>query len=266
MRVAGLIHALAELMDDIGQPCWAARSTAAALHGLDGYELATPFHIVVPRGRFVNRIGHVIHTAVELDLIDRSQPHGIPATSPTRTIIDEAARSSVKALTTIIDSATRDGLTSDDFLHRRLVALRTRGRGGINRLLDVLAGIDASKGGHSWLERTYLDLTAQVGLPRPQTQVVVGKRNGKLIRVDCRYAGTPVVVELLDYSVHRSVMQMQSDAERMNRMVLDGLVPMQFTYLDVVERGAYIVETVAAALAPWTTNVAAHRANVSTMR
>jgi hypothetical protein len=28
-------------------------------------------------------------------------------------------------------------------------------------------------------------------------------------------------------------MQMQSDAERMNRMILDGLHPLQYTYTDV---------------------------------
>ena len=28
-------------------------------------------------------------------------------------------------------------------------------------------------------------------------------------------------------------MQMQSDAERMNRMILDGLDPLQFSYIDV---------------------------------
>ena len=267
VRRVQLLHALAALIDDVGAPCWAYGQTAAALHGLDGFELARPFHLVVPRGRFVNRIGNVIHTTKELPLLDRSTVSGIPATSPTRTIVDIAASLSVKDLTKVVDGATRDGLTSDDFLHRRLVALRSRGRPGTHRLLDVLAGIDAGKGGHSWLERTFLELVDVARLPRPATQQIVGKRSNKLIRVDCRFAGTPVVVELLGYTWHRSLMQMQADAERMNRMILDGLVPMQFTYLDVVESGQNVVATVAEALArDAAAQASAHVANVRTVR
>jgi hypothetical protein len=243
-----LMEQLVALIDGIGAPCWTARSTSAALHGMEDFALRIPFHLLVLRGRFVNRIGHVVHTTTQLDLIDRSEPHGIPSTSPTRTIIDLAPSLSVKALTKLVDSATRDGLTSDDFLHQRIAALRTRGRRGIQKLLDVLAGIDATKGGHSWLERRFLELADRAGLPRPSTQVVVGKRSGKLIRVDCTFPGTPVVVELLGYSCHRSLMEMQSDSGRMNRMILDGLVPMQFTYLDIVERGDASIRLVREAL------------------
>jgi hypothetical protein len=55
----------------------------------------------------------------------------------------------------------------------------------------------------------------------------------RLIRVDCLFPGTNVVVELLGYRFHRTTMQMQNDAERMNRMILDGLHPLQCTYTDV---------------------------------
>ena len=69
-------------------------------------------------------------------------------------------------LSACVDSAIRDGLTSEDFLHRRLVELRTKGRAGLGELLDVLAGIDPGQGGHSWLEREFLRRIAAAGLPR----------------------------------------------------------------------------------------------------
>ena len=33
--------------------------TAAALHPFDGFRLARPFHLSVPRGQFLNRVGRV---------------------------------------------------------------------------------------------------------------------------------------------------------------------------------------------------------------
>lgn len=103
--------------------------------------------------------------------------------------------------------------------------------------------------GHSWLECEFLRLAAEAHLPRPATQQVLGRRGDRLIRVDVTFPATPVVVELLGYAFHRSVMQMQSDAERMNRLLLDGFRPLQFTYLDVVEAPARCVATVREALA-----------------
>ena len=70
-----------------------------------------------------------------------------------------------------------------------------------------------------------------------------------MIRVDCRFPGTNVVVELLGYRFHRSVLQMADDAERMNQMVLDGLRPLQFTYTQVVAEADWVIQQTRAALA-----------------
>jgi hypothetical protein len=87
-------------------------------------------------------------------------------TSPTRTLIDIAAHEAPARLSAALDGALRDGLTSEDHLHRRIAALRTKGRYGIPSLLDVLAGQEVTRGGHSWLEREFLGLAAAAGLPR----------------------------------------------------------------------------------------------------
>jgi len=250
LLVAERIASLRDLIDDIGEPCWAYGPTASAVHLFDGFHLRPPFHVVIPRGRHVNRIGHVVHTTTHLPPIDRSLRHGIPVTSATRTIIDLAAHEPAERLTLALDSATRDLLTTEDFLHRRIVELRSRGRKGLATLLAVMEGIEITRGGHSWLEREFLRLAAAAGLPRPRTQVVLARRGDRLIRVDCRFDGTPVLVELLGYRFHRSVLQMQADAERMNRLVIAGFVPLQFTYLDVVGAADHVTRTVRDALAP----------------
>ena len=222
---AGHLLELRELIASIGAPCWAYGPTAAALGGFDGYLLEPPFHVVVRRERSVNRIGHVVHRGRDITRLDMTEVDGIPTMSATRTIIDLAGSETPERLATAIDSALRDRLTSEDFLHGRIVELRGRGRAGLSKLVSVLEGNEITRGGHSWLERRFLVLLAEMGLPRPLTQAVVGTRKARLIRVDCRFPGTNVVVELLGYRFHRTVMEMQNDAERMNRMILDGLHP-----------------------------------------
>lgn len=169
----------------------------------------------------------------------------IPCLSATRTLIELARTEPPKRLTIALDSALRDGLTSEDFLRRRMLELRTRGRPEIDALLEVMAGAELTRGGHSWLERRFLELVAELGLPRPITQQVVAKRRQQLIRVDCRFPDSNVIVELLGYEHHRTPMQMQDDSERLNRLQLDGFVAMQFTYGDVVTRSRLMLSTLA---------------------
>ena len=139
-------------------------------------------------------------------------------------------------------------MTSEDLLHRRIALLRSKGRHGIPNLIDVLDGREATRGGHSWLEREYLRLVGEAGLPTPATQVTPSRAGDRLVRVDCRFPDTPVVVELLGYRFHRSKMQMARDAERLNVLLLDGLEPYQFTYDQVVSAPDEVIATSRAAL------------------
>jgi very-short-patch-repair endonuclease len=145
-----------------------------------------------------------------------------------------AATESSARLTAALDSALRDGGTSEDFAHRRITALRAQGRSGPAQLLRALEGHEITRGGQSWLEREFLRLIDHEGIPRPDTQQVLGRRGDRLIRVDCHFPGTNLVVELLGYRWHRSRMQMQVDSERVNALQLAGFVVLQFTYADVV--------------------------------
>lgn len=240
---------LAALVLDVGEPCWVAGPTAAALHGFDGFRLRPPFHLMLERGRNVRRLGVAIHTTTELPLIDRGHAQGLPVLSGARTVIDLCRAASPEALTSAVDSGLRDGRFNEDLLHRRIVALRSKGRHGLPKLLDVIAGVEVTRGGHSWLERRYLRLLEDAGLPRPLTQQVLTRAADRLVRVDCRFAGTPVVVELLGYRFHATATQLARDAARMNALVLAGHVPLQFTYQQVVEEPATVLDQTAAALA-----------------
>jgi very-short-patch-repair endonuclease len=247
---------LASLILDIGEPCFASGPTAAALHEFDGFRLVRPFHLLVPRGRYVSRLGAVVHTSTEIPLIDVERIHGIiPVLSPTRTLIDIAGSETAARLTAAVDGAVRDGKTSEDFLIRRIVALRTKGRYGLPKLIRVIEGSEATKGGHSWLEREYLRLTATAGLPKPTTQKVLSRSRNRLVRVDCHYPDTRVVVELLGYRWHRTKEQIRRDTDRLNALLLDGYLPLQFTTMHLVEEPGLVIADVASALR----SVSAHR-------
>jgi hypothetical protein len=244
----GLLGDLRAVMLDIGEPCWASGPTASAMHGFDGFNLRRPLHVTVLRDRNVRRLGTVVHTTMYLPPIDRETRDGVAVTSPTRTIIDLAGYETAGRLAAAMDSAFRDGLSSEDLLHRRIAELRGRGRFGIPRLLGVLEGQEITRGGHSWLEREFLRLLAAAGLPKPLCQQILTKAGDRLVRVDCRFPGTNVVVELLGYRFHRTKQMLARDTERLNALVLDGFAPFQFTYEQVVGDVETVIATVRTAL------------------
>jgi hypothetical protein len=199
----------------------------------------------------VQRIGHRIHTSARLELIDRAAVDGIATLSGARTLIDLARTESIEQLIVAFDSGLRDGKFNESLLHRRIVALRSKGRFGIPRLVEAIEGTEAIRGGHSWLEREYLRLVAAAGLPVPATQQVLTRTGSGLVRVDFRFVGTPVVVEVLGYRYHRTKDQLRRDTERMNALVADGLRPYQFAYEHVVRTPDEVIATTRAALATW---------------
>lgn len=239
---------LTDLLLDVGEPVLCGYFTAGALLGFDGFELRRPFHLVLPRRRQVSRSNAKVHRPEDVELIDRTTVDGLPVTTAARTIIDLAALLSADRLSTCVDSAIRDGLVSEDALHRRIVAHRSQGKYGLPLLAEVLAGFEVSRGGHSWLEREYLRLITGAGLPKPATQQVLSRAGDRLVRVDCHFVGTNVVVELLGYRFHRTRSQMESDARRANALMRDGFRPFQFTYGQVVSEPGYVVATTRGAL------------------
>lgn len=252
-RVAGapssLQAQLGELVLDIGEPLWVCGPTAAALHGIDGFGLRRPFHVLLGADRNVRRNGVVVHRSEHVEPLDRELVADLPVTSPARTIVDLARHASPAQLAAAVEHAIANGLTSEDHLYRRIAALRSRGRFGIPLLLAVLERREITRGGDSWLERRYLTLLHGAGLPRPDTQVVLARAGDHAVRVDCHFPGTDVVVELLGYRFHRTRSQMNRDAARLNALAIAGRRVYQFTYDQVAMAPDTVVDATRAALA-----------------
>jgi very-short-patch-repair endonuclease len=245
---ASRVGDLAAILADLRPKAWVSHRTGAALQGFDGITLGDRFDVTMLRGDLARRPSLRVHTTDSLPASDCALIDGIPIVGPVRTIIDLARSNSPKRLTALIDGALRDRLITEDQLIERIGQLRTQGRYGIPKLLEVIGGSEPSRGGHSWLERRYLELNAAHGLPMPRTQVVVGSANNSPIRVDFRYADGPVVVEVLGYHWHRTRAQLSRDTERLNRMISDGLKPYQFTFDQLACAPDQVMATVRAAL------------------
>ncbi|HZB42494.1 MAG TPA: type IV toxin-antitoxin system AbiEi family antitoxin domain-containing protein [Ilumatobacter sp.] len=252
-RVAGapstLRSQLVELVLDVGEPIWVCGPTAAAISGFHGYTLRRPFHVLIDAERNVRRSGAVIHRSEVVDPIDREQLEGLPITSPARTLIDLARHASPAQLEAAIEHAFADRLVSEDHLHQRIGALRSKGRYGIPLLLAVLERREITRGGDSWLEREYLSLLHRAGIQRPETQVVLARSLDHAVRVDCWFRDTNIVVELLGYRFHRTKTQMNHDAARHNALMSAGKLVYQFTYEHVTTTPDAVVEQTRAALA-----------------
>ncbi len=242
-------HELLALILDAGPNAHATGRSSAALHEFDGFDLRPPFDVITQRGRGIRRAGHRIHTTLHLDPIDRTRLGGIPTLTAERTLIELARREAPARLAASLDSGLRDRRLTEDRLHQRIVALRSQGKHGIPKLLDVIEGGEITRGGHSWLERRFLELAARVGLPRPLTQQVLARSGDRIVRVDFRFPGTPIVVETLGYRYHATREQLARDAARLNALLDQGMRPYQFTYDHVTGEPDRVVAQLRAALA-----------------
>ena len=142
-----------------------------------------------------------VHTASELAKLDRITVSGYPCTSGTRTVIDLARlRIASVQLEAAVDSSVRGGWSAPLVIVERLGELRGPGRWGA-RTLDRLL---LDSGGHTMLERRFLELVRLAGLPRPRTQVIFRHGATTFARVDFIWDGVGVVVEVSGSKGHSS--------------------------------------------------------------
>ena len=239
--------------------------SAARLHGLDSFD-DDVVELLAVDGRYRSPSGVVVHRTRRLDRADVQvvRRHLSPAiradrgmraaglitqfkaTTASRTILDLAPVVDAERLGMAIDSAARLGLSSPSYLVRRLGAIRRPGRAGVRLLDEVL--LDA--GGHSWLERRFLRLMREAGLPRPACQVVHQRRGAFIARVDFDYSPRPLIVEVAGRRGHTSDADRASDARRRNELGALGIGVLDFVTTQVINDPAYVVETVRDRLEP----------------
>jgi hypothetical protein len=251
LRIAGSAEtfeqrSLAAVLD-AGPTAVASRHTAAALAGLDGFarpgEKGT-IHVTV-LGRWCRRRKPfvLVHRTAWLPATDVRPQRQVPCTAMARTVIDLAAHPEVsdRGLGDAIDSAIRLGLLTEDALRRRIALLGGSGRAGTRRLVQLLDW-RPDGGTESALERAFLELCDEAGLPRPATQVVVRRPSGGVARVDVLFRGSAIVVEVSGHRTHSSRRAREADAQRQRDLRYQGLTVLEFTGDEVFGDPARVVD------------------------
>jgi very-short-patch-repair endonuclease len=224
----------------LGDESVASHRSAARLHGFELFdddivELTVPADM---RGRRV--AGATVHASPSIARRDVVVVDGFRATGPDRTIVDLARVGvSDRHLEAAVDSAIESRLTTLDRLIERVNTFHGPARKGVARLDAVLR--DA--GGHSYLERRFLELVRRAGLPRPLTQQRHTDEGAHVARVDFLFEEANLVVEVSGGRGHRTPRERANDARRRNRLQQLGRTVLEFTHADVTRNGPAVIET-----------------------
>ncbi len=234
----------------LGPMSWVGYEAAAQLHGFD----RTPpdrVEFLALRSQRGREFDVDVHFTRRWAPIDAVEVDGLRVTSATRTILDLAnscdRRSShPDRIAAAIDSAVRRELASPEAIRLRLDELRGKGRAGVRKIERLLE----HSGGHTMLERKFLELMSVAGLPRPTTQEVFRRPDDDqfVARVDFYFPGRGVVVEVTGRVGHSSPEERMRDAQRRNELQQLGLRVYEFTWEDVTQRQGFVISQMRRAL------------------
>jgi very-short-patch-repair endonuclease len=228
----------------LGERSWVSFEAAAALHGLDRSR-PHAVEFTIDRRQRPAVLPFVVHTTTRLHPIDHVVVDGFRTMSATRTVFDLAlARAHPHRIEAAIDSAVRLQLSSPEVLERRLATLRGSGRWGCRRVEEMLT----DSGGHTHLERRFLELVRESGLPRPRTQVVFRVGGTHVARVDFLFDAAGVVIEVSGQKGHASPSDRARDAQRRNELQDLGMRVYEYIFDDVTERPGWVRQTLIARL------------------
>jgi very-short-patch-repair endonuclease len=178
--------------------------SGAALYGVHEASL-WPIHVSVPPGARRSQRGIVMHPR-QLLPSEITEHSGIPVTTVAVVITDLAAHMRRGPLEGVINQADILGLTTPPDLRAALDEMpRRAGRKPLRETLDRRT----FRFTRSQLERAFIPLALQAGLPRPETCVVV---NGW--EVDFYWPELDLVVEADSLTYHRTPQQQETDRRR----------------------------------------------------
>jgi hypothetical protein len=229
---------------DVGGRGVVAGRSAARLHGLDGFT-GDDIELLVPRTHREVRCQHTVRsTTWEIGRQDVQNVDCLRVVRAERLILDSPLfRFSREETENAIDSAIRMRLVSERRLRSAVISRHNPAINGGRILLDALV----DSGGESRLERWFLRVVRDAGLPRPALQKTFRSDNRTVARVDAFFADG-LVVELAGHGTHSTRLQRQRDAQRHTELTLRGLRVLTFTYEDIRDRPKWVIDRLREAL------------------
>jgi len=169
--------------------------------------------------------------------------HGVPLTSPSRTLLDLAAVLTPLELEAALANARRLALVRDTHIRRTLASASPR-TAGIARLRDLLDSETAARDTRSKYERKLLRLIELAELPPPVTNVTVAGHMVDMLWPDAR-----LVVEFDSWTFHRDRRAFETDRLRDQDLAVHGLQVTRLTGNQIDQHEHATVARLAGALA-----------------
>jgi very-short-patch-repair endonuclease len=150
---------------------------------------------------------------------------GIPVTSPVQTLIDLATRHGRPAMERYVNEADRLRLVRTDELRKALEG--HGGEPGVGRLREILDR-RTFRYTRTELERVFIPLAREAGLPLPRTSVYVTGHE-----VDFHFDELRLVVETDGLTYHRTPAEQARDRVRDQDHSAAGLTQLRFTHAQI---------------------------------
>ena len=193
-----------------------SHTSALAWWGVAGFDLA-PVHVSRHRG-LTRRSSPLARVHEVVDLL----PHhvkvfdGVPVTAPARAVF-EACGMGLHPLkmARACDNAWTMGLYDGHTIHRTLIELAASGRNGTTLMRELLRTRPTDYiPPASNLERRFMEILRQVGLPEMRRQVNVGDDHHWIGRIDFLDDELPVIAEINSNRYHDGLSNEADDAAR----------------------------------------------------
>jgi very-short-patch-repair endonuclease len=163
------------------------------------------------------RMGGVVrHRVRDLPRFDTTRWHGLPITTPLRTLLDVSAVLPIERLEFPFEYVLRTGLVSPSLLTRRVHEADLRGRPGIGKLRRLM-GDDGARM-QSALEVIVKQAVAKGQLPRPTRQFIITNESGFVAQPDFSYPQIRLGWEAHGWRWHFGRERSEADLERLNRI------------------------------------------------
>jgi hypothetical protein len=179
-----------------------------------------------------------VHRTRTLRSEDVTTHHGLPVTTPTRTLIDLADVLTPQRLERACHQAEISRLLDADVLRQRLAELPGR------RTKVLLAAIESLGAGpqptRGELEERMLALIAKYGLPRPLVNAIVEGHE-----VDFYWPRAKLIVETDGAATHLTATAFERDRLRDAKLTVAGHRVVRFTWRQLTERPQEIARTLA---------------------
>jgi very-short-patch-repair endonuclease len=212
----------------VGDDAVLSHVSAAALWGLLRSELLDPSRPtdVTTTRNLGRRRGIRLHRTSALPRQDTTRQRGIPATTPTRTLVDMAGAVPANWLRRAVREAEVQRLVDIE----QLGGAATRRRGAA-RLRELVSQGPAPT--RSELEDRTLDLLRRHGFPRPRTNATV-RTNGRVYEVDFLFEAHGLIVEADGERYHGTRLARKTDDARQAALEAAGYRVVRLTWRQVI--------------------------------